>query len=72
MLVRSHSTLSTLSYQYSIPILYYIVIYNNVNLFARLHVSHLSGAITYSLHEGTINDEEDEDDEEEAADDEVL
>ena len=42
------------------------------NQFARLHVSHLSGAITYSLHEGTINDEEDEDDDEEAAADEVL
>ena len=28
------------------------------NRFARLHVSDLSGAITYSPHEGTINDDE--------------
>ena len=37
------------------------------NRFARLHVSHLSGAITYSLHEGTINDDEEDENDEEAA-----
>ncbi len=37
------------------------------NRFAHLYVSHLSGAITYSLHEGTINDDKEDENDDEAA-----